>query len=370
MSTDATTGRTLERLRRLVEAESPTGDVQAIERVAELVEAEARAAGGVVKRVAAPGLGAHLVARFPGREGLEPVLILGHMDTVHPIGAFGEHAFVVEGDVARGPGSYDMKAGLAVALEALAELQGEGGARRPVTLLVTCDEEIGSGTSRPLIERLARASVAVLVPEPPLPNGGAKTARKGVGAYELRVHGRAAHAGIEPEKGISATAELAHQILRILDVARPEIGTTLNIGRVQGGSAGNVVAAEAWAEIDARFAVRDEAERVDAALGALTPVIGARLELSGGVNRPPLERTDGVVALYRRAADVAHALGFELPEGGTGGGSDGCFTAAAGVPTLDGIGVRGAGAHTLDEHVLVSDLPRRVALLRGLLESL
>jgi glutamate carboxypeptidase len=365
------TRRTLDRLRGLVAAESPSGDPEAIARIAGLLADAFREAGGEVEQRPVPGLGVHLIARFGGRAATErPVLVLGHMDTVHPLGTIAERPFRVEDGRAWGPGSYDMKAGLAVAAEALLRLRDGGGPRRPVTLLVTCDEEIGSGTSRELIEQLALESSHVLVPEPPLAGGGAKTSRKGVGVYELDIRGVAAHAGIEPEKGVSAIAELAHQTLRVLALARPEAGSTLNIGRITGGTAGNVVAEHAWAEIDVRFATMTEAERLDAALRALEPVLACRIEVSGGVNRPPLERSEGVVGLFTLAARLAEQLGFELTEGGTGGGSDGSFTAAVGVPTLDGLGVDGAGAHADNEHILVEDVPRRVALMQALLESL
>jgi glutamate carboxypeptidase len=365
------TRRTLDRLRVLVEAESPSGDPAAIARVAGVLAAAFREAGGEVAERPVAGVGVHLVTRFAGRAPAErPVLILGHMDTVHPLGTVAERPFRVEAGRAWGPGSYDMKAGLAVAVEALLRLRDAGGPRRPVTVLVTCDEEIGSGTSRALIEELALESSHVLVPEPPLAGGGAKTSRKGVGVYELNIRGVAAHAGIEPEKGVSAIAELAHQALRLLALARPEVGSTVNIGRISGGSAGNVVAEHAWAEIDVRFATLTEAERLDAALRALAPVLACRIDVTGGVNRPPLERSEGVVGLFQLAARLAAQLGFELTEGGTGGGSDGSFTAAVGVPTLDGLGVDGAGAHAENEHVLIEDVPRRVALMQALLESL
>jgi glutamate carboxypeptidase len=265
-----------------------------------------------------------------------------------------------------------MKAGLAILVEVLQLLREAGTPpRRPVLVLITCDEEVGSGSSRALIEETARGVVATLVLEPPLRGGAAKTARKGVADYTLRVRGRAAHAGVEPERGISAIRELATQIGLIDALAAPAQGTTINFGIISGGTAGNVVPAEAAVSIDVRFATAAEGERLDAALHALGPVLpGAELVLEGGINRPPLERTAGVIGLYRQARALAAELGFELGEGATGGGSDGCFTAAIGVPTLDGLGVDGGGAHSTDEHILLADLAPRVALLRRLLETL
>lgn len=365
--------RVLERLRRWVEHETPSGDEARCLALAEAIAAELEAAGAGVDRVPAPGWGEHLVARFAGRESeLEPVVILGHLDTVHPVGTLARQPFrVVEGRV-EGPGTYDMKAGLVVVVEALA-LLAEAGTRprRPVRLVVTCDEEAGSGTSRGLIEATAAGAAAVLVPEPPLAGGAAKTSRKGVADYRLRALGRAAHAGVEPERGVNAILELAHQIVRVVALADPARGTTINTGVIAGGTAGNVVPAEAWVSIDVRFATQEEGWRVDAALRALEPVLpGSSLQLEGGVNRPPLERTEGVVRLYERARAIAAGLGWELGEGATGGGSDGSFTAALGIPTLDGLGVEGGGAHAADEHVRVADLTRRVAFFARLLETL
>lgn len=363
----------LERLRRYVEHETPTGDAERNDAFAAELARDLSAAGAEVEQIDAPGVGSHVLARVAGREPAErPLLLLGHMDTVHPVGTLASRPFTVRGDRAEGPGIYDMKAGLVVMVEALARLGATGSApRRPVTILITCDEEAGSGTSRGLIETEGRGAEAVLVLEPPLPDGAAKTARKGVAIYNLYTTGRPAHAGIEPERGVSAVVEMAHQILRIMALADPARGTTINVGVVHGGTASNVIPERAQAEIDVRFSTAAELRRVDAGLRALTPVLeGAGVEITGGENRPPLERTDGVVELYGRVRAIAAELGFELGEGSTGGGSDGCYTAALGVPTLDGLGVGGGGAHATDEHIVVSDLPRRIALLVRLLERL
>lgn len=369
---DAVRDGALERLRRLVELESPSHDEAGLRAVAGWFAAEAARLGGDVETVDVPGTGEHVIARFPGAEpGLEPVLVLGHLDTVHEVGSF-DPVFGVEAGRARGPGTFDMKGGWACALEALAVLAAAGARpRRPTVLLATCDEETGSASSRTLIEELAAGARAVLVPEPSLPDGGAKTRRKGVGLYRLEVTGRAAHAGVDPERGVNAISELAHQVLALDALADPAAGTTVSVGLAGGGTASNVVPARAWAEVDVRFATASAGERVDAAIRALRPRLdGTALEVTGGVNRPPVERTEASAALYEMARDLAAGAGWDLPEGASGGGSDGSFTAGMGVPTLDGIGPLGAGAHALDEHVVVADLPRRVALYGGLLESL
>lgn len=365
--------RLLERLCAWVELESPTGDEARATRLAGEIAAALTAVGAIVEEIPAPGWGVHLRAYLAGADpSLEPLLVLGHLDTVHPVGTLARLPCRLDGPRLEGPGVYDMKAGIAILTEGLLLLREAGTPpRRPVVVLVTCDEEVGSGTSRAMIEETARGVAATLVLEPPLRGGAAKTARKGVGDYTLRVEGRAAHAGVEPERGVSAIREVAAQIERIAALAAPELGSTINFGIISGGTAGNVVPAEAAVAIDIRFATAVEGERLDTALRALEPVLpGAKLVLEGGINRPPLERSAGVVALYEQARALAAELGIELEEGATGGGSDGCFTAALGIPTLDGLGADGGGAHTLDEHILVADLAPRVALVKRLLEKL
>jgi glutamate carboxypeptidase len=273
---------------------------------------------------------------------------------------------------AEGPGIFDMKAGIALLVEAIAILRVRGtGPRRPLRFLVTCDEEIGSHASRDLIRAAAVGAEAALVPEPSLPDGAVKTRRKGVSTYRLEARGRAAHAGIDPDRAVSAIAEIAHQVLAALAAADPPAGTTVNIGLIQGGTASNVVPAEAWATIDVRFVSSGEGERVDAVLRALRPILpGASIRGELTESRPPLERTDGVVRLYEHARSLAAELGVSLGEGSTGGGSDGSLVATWGLPTLDGLGPRGGGAHAVDEHILLDDLPFRLALLCRLLETL
>ncbi len=362
----------LERLRRLVELESPSDDEARLRAVAAEFAAQLTDVGARVESVDVSGVGVHVIGRLPGSDvDARPVLVLGHLDTVHPIGSF-DPVFRVEDGQARGPGVLDMKGGLACMLEALAVI-GATGRRpsRPVVVLATCDEETGSDTSRALIESLAADVRAVLVPEPPLPGGAAKTRRKGVSWYRLDVRGRASHAGLEPEVGVNAIVELAHQVLAITALGDPEAGTSVSVCQSSGGTASNVIPATASAILDVRFTTAAEAERVDMALRSLSPRLpGAELALAGGVNRPPMERTAALVTLYEHARSLAGEDGWRLDEGDSGGASDGSFTAGIGVPTLDGIGPRGGGAHALDEHVAVDDLDRRVTLYRRLLETL
>ncbi len=365
--------RALGRLEALVARETPSGDADRIDALAGELADELEAVGAGVVLHRAEGLGTNLVASVPGEEPeLEPVLVLAHLDTVHPVGTLDERPFRVEEGRVYGPGSYDMKAGIAVLLETLALLHAAGARpRRPLQLLLTCDEEIGSHSSRALIEESARGCHCVLVPEPSMPDGGVKTVRKGVGVYTVRARGRAAHAGVDTGRGVNAILELAHQVVGLAALADPDRGTTLNPGIIRGGTASNVVPAEAWLELDVRFRELVEGERVDAALRALRPVVpGAELGLEGGINRPPLERTPAIAELYGRARALAAELDVDLTEGSTGGASDGCFTAALGVPTLDGLGVLGDGAHAVHEHIVVGDLPFRVALYGRLLQTL
>ena len=370
---EARTGECLEFLRTLVEIESPTGDVAANLAAADLLTEALAAVGGHVERIPAPGYGEHLLARISGaqRNG-PPLLILGHMDTVHPVGTLERNPFAEDGGKVTGPGIYDMKGGLAVAIVALRLLAAKG--RKPasdLSVLITCDEERGSPRSWETIEAEARASRAALVLEPSAPGGAVKSRRKGVSAYELTVEGRPAHAGIEPEAGASAIHEIARQIGRILELADPGAGTTINIGVVEGGTAENVVASSARCTVDVRFWTAVEAERVHAALRALRPVDPVcTLHLEGGVNRGPLEKTEASGRMFATARRLAAQLGFEIGEKATGGGSDGNITAAAGCPTLDGLGPDGGGAHTLWEHILLEDVPRRIGLMAALFESI
>lgn len=365
----------VELLRSLVTTESPTGHEAANLSVADILEEAAVQAGGQVERCPAPGLGVHLVGRFRGTENDDDrpsLLVVGHMDTVHPVGTLARMPFALKHGRLYGPGIYDMKSGVAVVLFALRILmEMNGGPGSDISFLITCDEEWGSPDSRERIEAEARKSRAALVVEPSMPGGGVKSRRKGVSAYVLHVAGKAAHAGIEPEAGASAVHELARQICRIYDMADPAVETTVSIGVIAGGTAENVVADAARCTIDVRFWTFDEAQRVDAALRASKPFDeSCTLKLEGGVNRGPLEKTPSSSRLYQRARSFASELGSDLGEGNTGGGSDGNITSAAGCPTLDGLGLDGAGAHTCEEYIVLRDIPFRIALMAALFEKL
>jgi glutamate carboxypeptidase len=366
-------GAMLDAIRELVMRESPSADKHRLDALAGYLEERFGAQGLDVTRLANDAGGDHLRIVLGGRDRNDAqALVLCHHDTVWPAGTIDRLPFRVDAARASGPGVYDMKASLVLAEFAARAWRALGiEPRRPVVLLVTSDEEIGSPSSRRLIEEEARRSAYVLVLEPPLAGGALKTARKGVGRYTLEIQGRAAHSGVEPEKGISAVVELAHQILAVSALADLKTGTTLNIGVVQGGTSSNVVAASAEARLDARVWTQAEAQRIETALAALRPVLsGASLAIRGGFNRPPMERTPQVAALFERARAIGRTLGIELTEGATGGGSDGNFTAALGIPTLDGLGTPGGGAHAEDEHIQIDALPERAALLATLLLEL
>lgn len=349
----------------LVTCESPSSDLSAIAVSADVVaRVGAEQLGQPPERIVFDGR-PHLRWRL----GDEPsrVLLLGHHDTVWPACTLARIPFSVTGGVLRGPGCFDMKAGLVLAFHAAAELAGRSG----VTILVTADEEIGSPSSRELIESEAAGCAAALVLEASADGGALKTERKGTSLYQIRVHGRAAHAGLEPERGVNATVELARQVLAATAIADPQRGTTVTPTVMSAGSTVNTVPAEGELAVDVRIRDRAEQERVDAAMRALAPALaGARLEVTGGPNRPPLAASASA-ALFDRACRVATELGLPpLTFAAVGGGSDGNFTAGAGTPTLDGLGAVGHGAHAEDEHVLVAELPPRAALLAALVADL
>jgi glutamate carboxypeptidase len=273
--------------------------------------------------------------------------------------------FRIEDGRAYGPGAYDMKAGLVVLVEAV---RGAGKRRRALRVFLTADEEIGSLTGRPLIEEAAAGVAAALVLEPPTPRGNLKTARKGLGRFRLGVRGRASHAGTHPDAGASAVEELAHQILLLKGLSDPRHGISVNVGVVRGGVRENVVADHAEAWIDVRVTHAADVEKIESALGALRPVVaGTTLELEGGFTRPPLERSPGAARLFEQAREHGLALGLDLHESASGGGSDGNLVGALGVPVLDGLGAEGGGAHARDEHALLESLPVRARLLSQLL---
>ena len=355
----------------LVRIESPSDEPAALTRMADRLDELFRDAGAVMRHPLGPDGAPHFDLRISGpKDAGRYTLVLCHYDTVWGIGTLERMPFTVDAaGVARGPGVLDMKGGIALLRYALSELAAIGEQpRREIRVLITCDEELRSATSRGLIEDAARSAAVALVLESPLPGGTLKTARKGSASYRVDIEGRAAHAGVEPEKGVSAVAELADQIAAIHALADPIRGTTVNVGVVRGGTRSNVVAAHAEAEVDVRTTSAAESERVDRALLALRPrQSAARVTTTRQSHKPPMERTDAIAALFQRARAIAAAMDVDLREGSTGGGSDGNLTAAAGVPTLDGLGPEGEGAHADHEHVFVESLPRRAALIAGLL---
>jgi glutamate carboxypeptidase len=360
----------LELIESLVAAESPSDDPAAVNRCG--VELAARLAdiGGEVTRVSSSPAGDHLRASFG--QGPRQVLLLGHFDTVWPVGQLERMPIKREGGRLYGPGVFDMKAGIGLAMLATRAVVDTGaldGCR--VVMLWTTDEEIGSKTSRALIEAEAASSDAVLVFEPSLPGGALKTSRKGVGQFEMTVRGVSAHAGLDPGKGVSAVRELARQILAIDELQDPANGVTVTVGLISGGTRVNVVPAEARATIDARANTGADAERIARVMKGLSAHLpGASIEVTGGFDRPPLERTEAVVRLFTMAKAAAAEIGITLDEGSAGGGSDGNLTAALGVPTLDGFGAVGDGAHALHEHVEIESLVPRAATIAGVLDRI
>jgi glutamate carboxypeptidase len=359
-------------LGELVELESPSTDKSAVDRLGRRLASKLVASGARVKLVEVEQFGNHLVAEVEGADADGAVLVLGHMDTVWETGALQEMPFHVEEGRAYGPGVFDMKAGLVQALYAIRALKETD--RQPATraiFIINSDEEIGSSSSRDLVEGEASRSRAVFVLEPALGSEGRlKTFRKGVGVFQIHVRGQAAHAGLDPGHGVSAIEELARQIQALHKMTSTAGGITVNVGTVQGGTRSNVIAAEAQAEIDLRISTLADAEKMQSRILGIQPYLdGAEVVVTGGVDRPPLERSSGVVALFEKAQNLARELGFELGEGSAGGGSDGNFTAALGVPTLDGLGAVGDGAHAAHEHTVIAEMPRRAALLARLLET-
>ena len=363
----------LEMIADLVQVESPTEDPAAVNRCVRLVEKWIRQSGGKSKRSRQSAAGDLLVGRFgPVRSTLKPLMLLGHLDTVWPLGTLRKMPFRLRAGRAWGPGVLDMKAGIVMAVIALRVLQQAGRLNRPVIFLLNSDEETGSNRSRALTESLARkcASVFVLEPAQGIP-GAYKTARKGVANYHLRVQGVAAHSGVDFSHGHSAVLELGRQIERASAFTNLARGITVNAGVIGGGTRSNVVAAEAWAEFDVRIAKAVDGPRMDRRFRSLRALDRqCTLEVAGGLNRPPMERTPGTVSLFRRAATMAEGLGFDLQEAATGGGSDGNFTSALGIPTLDGMGAVGEGAHADHESILLDALVPRTALLAAMIGGL
>jgi glutamate carboxypeptidase len=350
-------------LEQMVSMESPSFDKGLTDKFVAFVARQFKV--GEVEVIPVEKFGNHLLMRV-GPSAKNRVLLLGHTDTVWPAGELAKRPFKIDGGRATGPGVFDMKSGIVLMWMALRVLKD-----CPVTVLLNSDEEIGSNSSRPLIEGEASQCGTVLVLEPSLPFGALKTARKGLGRFTVKAVGRAAHAGIDPQKGVNAIEELSHQILKLQRMTDFERGTTVTVGVVQGGTRSNVVPAEAAAEIDVRATSIEEAERVAAAIKKLKPQLpDARLEVRGSINRPPMERTADTARLFDIARKLAAQIGIDLKEASTGGASDGNFTAALGIPTLDGLGAVGGGAHAVDEWVDIDSLPARAALVAGLIKEI
>lgn len=356
-------------IRRLVDIESPTGDDAAIASAVDIAESMFAETGiaGKFERIRAKGYGEHIVIRTFAAE-TKPILLLGHLDTVHPVGTKEKLPTEIRDGKFYGCGIFDMKANVVLMFEALRFFQQHGIIpARPINILLSCDEEVGSPTGRELVERESAVAAFCLVCEPSAA-GRVKTGRKGTGMYTVKAHGRPAHAGLEPEKGASAILEIARQIERVHTFGNDEIGTTVNVCTASGGTTTNVIPEFAEFSVDVRFRTMSEAERIDVAIKDLQS-FDERVELSleGHINRPPMERTDAVIALFEKARQIGNSFGYEVGETQVGGASDGNFAAALGVPVLDGLGITGDGAHTLYEHILVSDIADRAALLTSLL---
>jgi glutamate carboxypeptidase len=360
-------------IQQLVEIESPSDVKAAVDRLGAVLGSRFDDIGGEVSFHPAEKAGNQLQVDFKasGSRAQKPVLLLGHMDTVYPIGTISKMPCRVAKGRVWGPGVLDMKSGIALALHVMQAFQ-QWGLSRPVTLLLVSDEEVGSKSSRAITEELAQRAAAVLVLEPGYGlHGAVKTARKGIGDYTIKVTGKAAHSGLDFEQGQSAVLELAKQICAIEKLVDLKRGITLNVGKISGGTRVNVVPAEATALLDLRVATARDGIRLDRKLRGLKPFNWkCKIVVSGEINRPPMERTAGVAGLYARAREIAAGLGLNLKEAAVGGGSDGNFTAALGISTLDGLGGVGEGAHAEHESVVIAELPRRAALLAGLIQGL
>lgn len=364
------TAEILEALRLLVESESPSNEKALLDQTAMLVASFLEDAGFAVTTVREAVGGNHVRGYLAGDEGLQPILILAHYDTVWAAGTLKTMPFTIDNGIVRGPGVFDMKTGLVQAVWAIRAARAGNGIRRPVVFLSNSDEEIGSVYSRSLIEEEAQGAALALVFEGSH-HGALKTSRKGACLYDIDIVGRAAHAGLDPTAGASAIEELADQIVALRQMADLAAGTTVNVGVVRAGTRPNVVAAEAHAAVDIRVASAAEADRIVMAMSQLRATRdGTSIQIRGGLNRPPMERTPAVVELFRRAQGVARHLGLVLEEASVGGASDGNFCAAQGCPVLDGLGAVGDGAHAANEHVVAETIPVRAALAAELMCTL
>jgi len=359
----------IDSIRKIVDIESPSHNVHQSRAVVDLIESMFRELPleVTIEREHADEYGDHLVVRaFPGDS--KGTLLLGHTDTVHPIGTNEKNPTRIDGDKLYGCGVFDMKANIVLMLETLRFFADKSEwPAAPITILLSCDEEIGSRTGRSIVEHEAARSAQCFIFEPSL-DGRVKTGRKGTGMFTLHAHGIPAHAGLEPEKGASSILEISRQIEKLHDLNDPASGTTVNVTTIRGGTTTNVIPEFAECEIDVRFSTMSEAHRVEAAIRSLKSVDDrVELSLTGEINRPPMERTEAVAALFNKAQKLADSFGYELDEAQVGGGSDGNFVGALGVPLLDGLGIAGAGAHTLNEHILIGDIASRATLITTLL---
>lgn len=357
-------------LRLLVETESPSREKAAVDRVGAIITQQARALGAQLEIFPSEQTGDHILARFaPGTgSSQKPILLLCHMDTVFPLGTIEKFPYREVGDRISGPGTLDMKAGIVIALAAIEQAQRTG-LNRPIHLLCTSDEEIGSLSSREHIERLAKQSALVLVLEGGLADGALKTWRKGVGEFRVRTRGRAAHAGGDHEKGRNAIEEMAHQVLAIQRLTDYSRQTTLNVGVIRGGTVSNVVPEEAIIQVDVRLMQQGEWERLEAKMRRLKPVLeGTSVEVTGGLNRPPMPFDERMKATFEKARSIASRIGMELKAGGTGGASDANFVAPLGIPVLDGLGAVGEGYHSEREYILADSIEERTRLVTALLQ--
>ena len=356
----------VEDLRSWVEIESPTSDKQSVDRLGLVVAKSFQDLGMTIEWKEEAERGNHLIARWGSHHG--HLLLIGHLDTVWELGTLERLPCTIDEEIGRGPGIFDMKSGLVIILYALRLLREFKQDQIPITLLATSDEEVGSASSQQLIEREARSARAAFVLEPAGPNNSLKTKRRGVGHFKITTHGRAAHAGVEPEKGINAIEEISHQILELQSWNRERSGISVNVGLIRGGSRTNVIPEHAEATIDVRCDTQEDKKWVESRFQTLkAKKEGASVTITGEVDRPPLERNAKVLGLYDQAKQIGEAMDYPLSEYWTGGGSDGNFTAALGVPTLDGLGAEGGGAHALNEHILTPSLSKRAALLYHLI---
>jgi glutamate carboxypeptidase len=361
-------------LKLLVETESPSHNKSAVDRVGAIVADEARKLGAQIETIPNKETGTHVLARFPsptgrGGRGEGGILLLCHMDTVFPLGTLPKMPYREADGKIFGPGTLDMKAGIVISLAAIDDAR-KNGMTRPVTLLCTSDEEIGSLTSREHIERLAKESELVLVLESALVDGSLKTWRKGVGEFWVKTKGRAAHAGGDHEKGRNAIEEMAHQVIAIQKLTDYSKQTTLNVGVIHGGSVSNVVPEECTVQVDVRVMQPGEWERLESEMKKLKPVLdGTSIEISGGLNRPPMPFDETMKITFEKAKDIASRIGIELKAGGTGGASDANFVAPLGIPVLDGLGAVGEGFHSEREYIFADSLEQRVKLVSALLKN-